>query len=71
MICARHLYGLNTYGEVVVPTKYDAIDNFNVYKKNLAVVTVDGKQGLINIDGQETLAPLYDSLKPLDGVEKK
>ena len=37
----------------------------------MLLVTVDGKYGLINMDGKETLAPIFDSLKPLDVKKEK
>ena len=61
---------INYDGEITVPPKYDSIDNYNVYKKDLAVVKLAGKYGLINIDGIETLAPQYDSLAPLDQTKE-
>ena len=46
------------------------IDNRVVYDENTLIVIKDGKYGLSNLNGKEILAPTYDNLYALSGVER-
>ena len=84
-ICAQNTnYSNETYTTKVINEKGEKIltefnnvqpientDGSNVwYESNILKYEKDNKYGLINFDGKEILAPIYDNIYALQGIEK-
>ena len=59
---------IKDYDKVEAILNYDKNEKIS-YEKTAFVVQKDGKYGLVNYSGKELLAPTYDSIKALYGVE--
>ena len=59
---------IKDYDKVEAILNYDKNEKIS-YEKTAFVVQKEGKYGLVNYSGKELLAPTYDSIKALYGVE--
>lgn len=59
---------LTNYEKVEALENYDESGNV-WYEENVLKVQKDGKWGLIDLDGNEIVAPSYDDIKTLKGIE--
>lgn len=65
--CIEPKWGyINLYGEELVSYQYD---HASPYHRNHAVVLKDGKQGILNGEGIELLAPQYDGVDFLENTD--
>lgn len=65
-------FGLvDVHGTVLVPIKYDEVGSFNDPYPDLSLVKLGGKYGLVNKQGKEVLAPIYDNIDPPVGTIMK
>lgn len=55
---------INGYGKLIIPVKYDKIDDFS---NGLAVVKINDKYGFVNAKGKETITAIYDKANPYNG----
>lgn len=60
-------YGVvDVKGNVICPVKYDEItSNYSEHYPELCEVNLNGKYGLVNKKGQETVKPIYDEIGPI------
>lgn len=60
-------YGVvDVNGKVICPVKYDAIEsNYSEHYPDLCQVRLAGKLGLVDLQGRETVKPLYDDMGPI------
>lgn len=60
-VLQNDLYGvLNSKGTALTPVKYSSIGDFD--DKGIAQIEIDRKQGRVNEDGKEILAPIYNRI---------
>ncbi len=59
---------IKDYDKVEAIVNYDKNEKIS-YEKSAFIVQKNGKYGLVNYSGKELLAPTYDSIKALYGVE--
>lgn len=58
----------SSYEKVEILSNYD--ENNNIwYESNCLKVQKDGKYGLIDLNGNEILSPIYDSVETMKGIE--
>lgn len=60
IICANGLWGLTNNDVELIPPKYESISDF---KNGLAIVELEDKYGLINLDGNEITSIKYSEIR--------